>query len=105
MSITGSKTCLQATKYEIGGDYHDGGCTLSPAPDKNRGTGQVSDPLSWASPPSFTAGHCDYTNWTNVSLTLSPGTYCGGITISSGLVATFNPGTYVLYGGGMNVSG
>ena len=35
---------------------------------------------------------------------LSPGTYCNGITISGATTVTFNPGTYILMGGGLNVT-
>jgi len=35
---------------------------------------------------------------------LGPGVYCGGISASSGANVTFTPGTYVLNGGGLNVS-
>src|ERR1039458_8396932 len=36
---------------------------------------------------------------------LNPGTYCNGITISGATTVTFNPGTYILMGGGLNVAG
>ena len=50
---------------------------------------------------------CDYNN-THVNgktTSLGPGVYCGGITVSNGGNATFTAGTYVLEGGGLNVSG
>src|ERR1051326_5191317 len=58
--VNGSGTCLTGSSYDVGGDYSNGGCALSPAPNTNIGTNQVYDPLSWLSPPTFTAGHCDY---------------------------------------------
>jgi len=36
---------------------------------------------------------------------LYAGTYCGGITVHGNAVLKFNPGTYVLAGGGMSVNG
>src|SRR5208282_3076771 len=41
---------------------------------------------------------------TTGSSTLNPGTYCNGITISGATNVTFNPGTYILMGGGLNVT-
>jgi hypothetical protein len=38
-------------------------------------------------------------------VTLNPGTYCGGIQISGGTTVTFNPGNYILLGGGFAVTG
>jgi hypothetical protein len=35
--------------------------------------------------------------------TISAGTYCGGISASNGISITFNPGTYILAGGGMSL--
>jgi hypothetical protein len=37
------------------------------------------------------------------NITLSPGVYCGGITIGNINSATFNPGVYILDGGGMKL--
>ena len=35
---------------------------------------------------------------------LRPGVYCGGITVSNNASVTFNPGVYILLGGGLDVS-
>jgi len=37
--------------------------------------------------------------------TISAGTYCGGITVSGGKTLNLNPGTYIIMGGGLTVSG
>jgi hypothetical protein len=64
------------------------------------------DPL--ASIPAPTYSGCNQTNysWSNLSpaQTLSPGVYCGGISITGGNV-TLNPGTYILNGGGLKIEG
>ena len=39
------------------------------------------------------------------STTLNPGSYCGGIWITSGATVTLNPGTYYLYGGNTMIDG
>jgi Flp pilus assembly protein TadG len=66
----------------------------------------ATDPL--ASIPAPTYSGCNQTNysWSNLSpaQTLNPGVYCGGINIGGGNV-TFNPGTYVLNGGGLKIQG
>ena len=38
-------------------------------------------------------------------VTLNPGVYCNGISIGSGASVTFQPGVYILNGGGLSVSG
>ena len=44
--------------------------------------------------------HPDYTQWgTNGHYEIYPGTYCGGLSVSNGVTAHFNPGTYVVTGG------
>jgi hypothetical protein len=65
-----------------------------------------ADPLSSVSAPTYSG--CNQTNysWSNLSppQTLNPGVYCGGINIGGGSV-TFNPGTYILNGGGLKIQG
>jgi hypothetical protein len=79
----------------------------SPAP--GFGSFGPTDPLAGETAPTFSS--CTYTGKTlNGSTTsLSPGTYCGGITICGGTV-TFTPGLYIVTGGmtwecGANISG
>lgn len=91
----GSK--LTASTIQIVGGYTNSG-TLSPTP--KTGVSAVTDPLASITQPSFSA--CTYTN-TQINSgtgkkTLSPGTYCGGITVSA-QTATFNPGLYIVTGG------
>lgn len=87
----------------VGGVSTSGAVTLSPAPTTH--SAYQPDPLTFLVPPSSTA--CNYTNFkvTTGSSTLNPGTYCNGITISGATNVTFNPGTYILMGGGLTVSG
>lgn len=64
----------------------------------------VDDPYKDVTPA--TAGACTEQNFkTNVSVTLSPGVYCGGIAIHSGATVTLNPGTYYIDGGDLTVNG
>jgi Putative Flp pilus-assembly TadE/G-like len=58
----------------------------------------IADPLATLTIPA--PGPCDHTNMTVPTgvTTLNPGTYCGGLTVSSGGVVTLNPGTYIITG-------
>ncbi len=87
----------------VGGYSTSGSVTFSPTP--TTGSAYQGDPLTFLVPPTSTA--CTYTNFkvTTGSSTLTPGTYCNGITISGATNVTFNPGTYILMGGGLNVTG
>jgi hypothetical protein len=70
----------------------------------------ASDPLAYVQAP--TVGSCAHTNFrlsgTTGSVTtpyeLYAGTYCGGIAVTGNAWMHFNSGTYVLAGGGMNIS-
>ena len=63
----------------------------------------VPDPLIGRAAPAV--GSCDKTGFTIFSGTkvLSPGTYCGGITISGTASVTFDPGTYIIKDGKFTV--
>ncbi len=57
----------------------------------------LTDPLAYITAPAFSA--CTYTGMTyTTSKTISPGTYCGGITIN-GASVIMNPGLYIITGG------
>ena len=83
--------------------------TVNPIPDT--GVAAFTDPLADLAPPSFTPNVCDggtKVKITGGNVTLNPGEYCDGITISgssgSPAVVHFNPGTYIINGGGFSVS-
>src|SRR5580700_1404562 len=103
LKFSGSGT-FTAKYFDVVGGYSTSGSTkFSPTP--TTGSAYQSDPLTFLVPPTSSA--CTYTNFkvTTGSSTLNPGTYCNGITISGATSVTFNPGTYILMGGGLNVSG
>lgn len=77
----------------------------SAAPGAQSDCPAIPDPLADRSEPSF-AG-CDFNNFTAMAgkLTLTPGTYCGGIKLSSKVDASFEPGTYIVSGGQLEISG
>jgi Flp pilus assembly protein TadG len=80
-----------------------GGCT-NPAPVV--GIDPAADPLAYLVPPPV--GGCNFTNFVVNSAArtiLSPATYCGGIKVANGNRGDifFNPGLYILDGGGLVV--
>lgn len=64
----------------------------------------ISDPYAKVVPPSFSG--CDYTNYSTHSIAvLSPGVYCGGMSLGAGAVVTLSPGTYYLDRGSLTMAG
>lgn len=94
--------CVTASTVRIVGNYTPGktGC---PSPTPTIGVAQVINPLAYLAAPAI--GSCLFTNFNNNAQTLSPGTYCNGIQLSGNSTFTFNPGTYILEGGGLTVAG
>jgi Putative Flp pilus-assembly TadE/G-like len=93
--------CLTASSILVTG-YDSTDSCVSPQPVTD--SPPVADPLAYIQPPTF--GGCDYTDFqVSGTATLSPGVYCGGITIQPNDDITFAPGTYILLGGGLNISG
>ena len=86
----------------VGGTNVNGGGSTPPT----TGIAAFGDPLAWV--PEPTVGSCSGNyNMLNIgtSQTLNPGLYCGGIKLSAGANVSFNPGTYVIKGGGLTVVG
>jgi hypothetical protein len=77
-------------------------------PSPNYGYPSTSDPLAAVASPSFSS--CTVTSYSKSggSATLSPGTYCKGMTLTNTTI-TLNSGTYIITGGatwsGATVSG
>ena len=104
--VTDGGGCLSAKYIGVVGQFKsNSSCQATPTPVS--GVAGFSDPLAYLQPP--TVGACDYPSGVSISggsPTLYPGVYCGGINISGGSTdVTFSPGTYIINGGGMNISG
>lgn len=99
-TIVGGST-VTAPSVDGNFQYSNGGSS-NPVASQAPWTG--SDP--YGSVPAPAVGACDYTNyspgWGN--FTLSPGVYCGGITINNGATAFFNPGVYIINGGNLSLN-
>jgi hypothetical protein len=101
--VSGGSSVTASAISVVGGDVISGGSTITPA--ATNGVPPATDPL--ASLPSPAVGACNFTNYSPGwgTWTLNPGTYCGGINISNGATATFNPGTYIIKGGSLTLVG
>jgi len=102
--ITGGSS-VSATAISIEGNYVvSSGSNISPAP--TIGAPSTGDPFASVAGPA-PSGLCNQTNYNPGfgSWTLNPGTYCGGIVINNGATALFNPGTYIINGGGITFAG
>jgi len=82
-----------------------GNGTSDPGPQT--GCPQIDDPLADLDPPTF--GGCDYSGndakFNSGVHNLTPGVYCGGISLSGSAEVHFAPGTYIIDGGTMKVAG
>lgn len=95
-----------ASSIRIVGNYRaSGGGTISPTPTV--GVASSSDPLAYIPEPSFTpcvSATSVLAIGGTTHQTLSPGNYCGGITIGNSAVVTFSAGNYVV-AKGIQISG
>ncbi len=103
LDASGNSSIASTQILVNGGSTIGGKASVSPKP--TTGAGAQSDPLASLAMPTFTS-NCDYTNYSlSTAATLTPGTYCGGITVQGGGTATFNPGLYIINGGGVAFQG
>jgi Putative Flp pilus-assembly TadE/G-like len=100
INIAGS-SCVTATAIAVVGNYSVSS-TCPPSITPRAGSDPVSDPLASLAPP--TVGECNYSNFNKkVGVTINPGVYCNGITLTGGTL-TMNPGVYILNGGGLKLT-
>ncbi len=96
-TLTTKKTCVAGTSVLDNGGTH---ASLT----KNCTT--VSDPFAGTLPVPSSAS-CTYSN-VNINggtYTASPGVYCGWMNLNNAPTINFQPGVYVIKGGGVNVNG
>ncbi len=106
LTVTGSSHVTGNFINVKGGATITGSSSTSPAP--TTGAGAVTDPLASLPAPTFTtscdAAHTHYSLGNSNTAALSPGVYCGGITVTGSSTLTLNSGIYILLGGGLNIS-
>lgn len=91
---------IKATHICVVGGYGGSGYTPSP----QAGCPVADDPFAATIIPA--AGACTATNLAITSTRpLSPGVFCGGVSVSSSAVVTLNPGIYHIVNGPLKVSG
>ncbi len=73
-------------------------------PDPETDCPVLEDPLALRDEP--TVGGCDYhkSHFNKGTVSISPGTYCGGIKITGKTTVTAEPGVYIITGGDLRVS-
>lgn len=102
ISIVSGSTMSSSNTYTTGG-YKGPENNYHPRPIIN--SPEIIDPLKDRIPPK--AANCSKTNFklNKGSAILYPGTYCGGITISSKAELMLKPGEYILKDGPLKASG
>ncbi len=103
MQLNGNVSVVANTIQVVGGYTQTGSVTVSTV---TTGADIKADPFTAFPMPPFSAcDHNPYVAPANGNVRLSPGTYCGGISISGNRTVSFEAGLYVLYGGGMGFTG
>ncbi len=108
LTLSGNAIINANSTHAVGGITISGGAQLNDANGTFADTGSpVPDPLASASfsmPPG-----CAATNYSppgGTTTTISPGVYCGGISVNAGATLVLSPGIYYMNGGtGGNNSG
>jgi len=102
LSVTGGASVKASSIQVVGGYSINNGGSATPTPVT--GASVVADPFATIPAPSIGTclSHPDYTQWGQTgSYEVYPGTYCGGLAVSNGVTAHFNPGVYIIDGGGI----
>jgi Flp pilus assembly protein TadG len=101
-TVTAEEICVAGTTVENG--------TTNVTDPEDDCSGVPSDPLSGLDPPVFDEEDCDEDGFrvtgSNNTVTISPGTYCGGITIAgNNNTVIMESGEYIIAGGGISANG
>ena len=101
--VVGGTATMSAQHIYTAGGYSGAMSSFSPLPVED--ARRMDDPLAGRPAPVF-AG-CDHVDFTVSSgnFNLSPGVYCGGLTISGKADVTLTSGDYIIKDGGLTVSG
>lgn len=95
--------CIEASVIKVVGGY----TAACADPPPLAGVTAFEDPLVALPAPAY--GACDFAANITVNAgppqTLTPGTYCGRITVNANATLNFDPGLYVLNGAALSVSG
>ncbi|MEM7634015.1 MAG: pilus assembly protein TadG-related protein [Pseudomonadota bacterium] len=101
--VVGGSATMSAKNIYTAGGYVGATSAFSPTPVED--ARKMDDPLADRPAPSFAGcDHVDYGVSTG-KVTLTPGSYCGGLTISGKAEVTLKPGVYVIKDGPLAVAG
>jgi Flp pilus assembly protein TadG len=98
LAVNGKVSVLNASSIQVVGDYTGVG-TINPTPVT--GGAAAADPYANLQRPTPSTPCTADPSISGGTVSLNPGTYCG-ITISGNADVTFNPGTFILLGGGFH---
>ncbi|WP_083632547.1 pilus assembly protein TadG-related protein [Bradyrhizobium sp. NAS96.2] len=103
LNVSGTATISAAMVGVVGGV--SGTSSITATNGIRTGIRAIGDPYANVTPTMPT--WCDYSNKFNVkgTTTLSPGSYCGDISVAAGATLTFNPGIYYFNGANLSVAG
>jgi Flp pilus assembly protein TadG len=108
LTVSGGGTITAPVVGVVGGTNVNGGGSTPPT----TGISHFGDPLAYIAAPSSASSSalsaaCANGSFHTQSLsgTVSPGTFCGGIKVDAGNTVNFQPGLYILDGGGLTVVG
>ncbi len=112
LETNGSTTILAKDAYIVGNYHISGGGGLTVSGTLKTGATAVTDPYASRTAPTVGAcganplspsggGSASAYNVPSGGVTVYPGVYCGGISVSSG--ATFAPGIYIINGGNLSI--
>ena len=100
---TKNDASLKASEICSAGGIQGGGKNFSPAPLTD--CPQFTDPLAGRAEPSVSGCNASKLVLLNQTVTLTPGTYCGGISIMGTSKVTFQSGIFVIKDGLLDVGG
>ena len=101
--VVGGSASVTALSVGVVGNV-SGAANISTTQGILTGVGVVQDPYITSSYPAFSG--CTQQNFNaKNAVTITPGVYCGGMTINAGANVTLSPGIYYLDGGNLAING
>ncbi|MGH6948005.1 MAG: pilus assembly protein TadG-related protein [Kiloniellales bacterium] len=103
ISISGNTTFDADSLWTAGNYTHDGSATVTMERPPITEAWALDDPYADLDP--WVPGGCDASNasYSNTTVTISPGKYCGGLSVGANATVTMEPGTYYLNAGDFEV--
>ena len=104
LTVNGSATVSAQAVDVVGGISGTSNITVPQPPDIATDQSYWPDPYANTQIQPFSG--CDQKNFSAKStMTLTPGVYCGGMSLNAGAVVTLSPGIYILDRGSLQVNG